>query len=265
MSWLRARRSSDTDAHRGRHYDRAPAEAARVRRDPPRLSGRRHREESNGGARAGRRYRRCPAGVGGPQRQFLFRLRPRRQPIRRPAEQSDGGTHERTIRRSFSARGCGRKSGSPRPHGQTARARPGATARARSGTPRLSSGTRRGNDCSGISPSASKRSPCNARRSVSGTRAMCSSSTACPTRSSHGSAPSAPRNCSSQVPMPLFEPYRPQINDGERPPVVEDLLIRKALPSDVRGAGRHRSGPRRRRASRTRSEAREAARQLRGG
>ena len=29
-----------------------------------------------------------------------------------------------------------------------------------------------------ISPSASKRSPCNARRSVSGTRAMCSSSTA---------------------------------------------------------------------------------------
>ena len=33
--------------------------------------------------------------------------------------------------------------------------------------------------------------------------------------------------------MPLFEPYRPQLNDGERPPVAEDLLIRKALPSDV--------------------------------
>ena len=33
--------------------------------------------------------------------------------------------------------------------------------------------------------------------------------------------------------MPLFEPYRPELTDGERPPAVETLLIRKALPSDV--------------------------------
>ena len=33
--------------------------------------------------------------------------------------------------------------------------------------------------------------------------------------------------------MPLFEPYRPQLEDGERPPVAEDLLIRTALTSDV--------------------------------
>ena len=34
--------------------------------------------------------------------------------------------------------------------------------------------------------------------------------------------------------MPLFEPYRPELDDGEHPPpVAADLLIRTALPSDV--------------------------------
>jgi ribosomal protein S18 acetylase RimI-like enzyme len=33
--------------------------------------------------------------------------------------------------------------------------------------------------------------------------------------------------------VPLFEPYRPQLNDGERPPAIDSVLIRAALPSDV--------------------------------
>ena len=65
--------------------------------------------------------------------------------------------------------------------------------------------------------------------------------------------------------MPLFEPYRPQLQDGERPPVVEDLLIRTALPSDVAElagieAAREGGEP----AAHV-SEAREAARQQRDG
>ena len=33
--------------------------------------------------------------------------------------------------------------------------------------------------------------------------------------------------------MPLFEPYRPHLDAGEHPPVVGNLSIRTALPSDV--------------------------------
>ncbi len=33
--------------------------------------------------------------------------------------------------------------------------------------------------------------------------------------------------------MPLFEPYRPQLHDGEHPSLVGDLSIRTALPSDL--------------------------------
>ena len=71
-----------------------------------------------------------------------FSATTRRQPIRCPA---GGEAHmSEQFVEAFRARGCGRKGRSPRPHGQTARARPRATARARSGTWRLAIGTAEG-------------------------------------------------------------------------------------------------------------------------
>ena len=65
--------------------------------------------------------------------------------------------------------------------------------------------------------------------------------------------------------MPLFEPYRPQLDDGEHPSLVGDLSIRTALSSDVMelaGIEAARQGGER---GRVRSEAREAARPQRSG